>query len=170
MTEKKKPTLYETFKLHDAKSVKRLTRNDSGYENSPQSYHRFMMTLLASNGGVLTQDQLESELLEHFRPSMGPDDLRMMNVGKRGAQQPKWRNSLAWAKVTARKQNLILQRTNTFEGEKTTWVVMRAFDPEHYAMQEWASGRKVKKMKKIKIKRKPSVRRHKMVLLSASDT
>jgi hypothetical protein len=79
----------EFFKLHDRRSIKKLHVNLRGEENSPRSYLQFMLALLNLNP-VITQAELETELLEHFKPSFGPEDVRMMKVGKRG-MQPKWK-------------------------------------------------------------------------------
>jgi hypothetical protein len=151
----------EFFKLHDRRSIKKLHVNVRGEENSPRSYLQFILALLKMNP-VITQAQLETELLEHFKPSFGPEDVRIMKVGKRG-KQPKWKNSLAWAKVVARKQKTIAWRKRG----KVSYIVslLPAQDKEHRRFKTWAKGRKVKKMKKkIRIKRRPNIRKHKMVL------
>jgi hypothetical protein len=151
----------EFFKLHDRRSIKKLHVNLRGEENSPRSYLQFMLALLNLNP-VITQAELETELLEHFSSSFGPEDVRKMKVGKRG-KQPKWKNSLAWAKVVARKQKTIAWRKRG----KVTYIVSLspAQNKEHRRFRVWAKRRTVKKMKKkIRIKRRPNVRQHKMVM------
>ncbi len=148
----------ETFKLHDQTTIDKLHINLKGEENSAQSYLRFMLALLHIKP-VLTQKELEAEVLEHFGPSFGPSDRRKMRVGA-GRRQPKWKNTLAWAKVHARKQHLIAQRRN---GEEL-YLVLLAQSKEHADFQRWVLGRKAKKIRKIILKRKPNRRAHKMAI------
>jgi hypothetical protein len=148
----------ETFKLHDQSTIDKLHVNLKGEENSAQSYLKFMLALLHLNP-VLTQKQLEAEILEHFGPSFGPSDRRMMRVGA-ARRQPKWKNTLAWAKVHGRKQGLIAQRRH---GEEL-YLVLLAQSKEHAEFQRWSLNRAVKKMRKIKLKRKPNRRAHKIVI------
>ena len=96
----RKTTRSETFILNDARSVKRLSQNVRGEENSARSYFWFLHALLPSVGGVIEQADLEAAVLKHYGPGFGPDDRR--TVGKGRFRQPKWKNSLAWAKVMAR--------------------------------------------------------------------
>ena len=96
-----KTTKSETFILNNVRSVKLLSKNVRGEENSARSYFWFLHELLASVGGVIEQADLEAAVLKHYGPGFGPDDLRMM--GKGLFHQPKWKNSLAWAKVMARR-------------------------------------------------------------------
>src|SRR5437588_2495945 len=97
-----KTTRSETFILNNARSVKRLSKNVRGEENSARSYFWFLHELLPSVGGVIEHTDLEAAVLKHYGPGFGPDDLRL--VGKGHFRQPKWKNSLAWAKVMARRR------------------------------------------------------------------
>jgi hypothetical protein len=149
-------TTGETFILNNARSVRRLSKNVRGEENSARSYFWFLHALLPSVGGVIEQADLEAAVLKHYGPGFGPDDLRM--VGKGGFRQPKWKNSLAWAKVMARRRwedeggNLtrqIVQRSRQEAGVKKTYLVL--IDPtvtdQHW--MDWAVGRKADPMGQV---------------------
>jgi hypothetical protein len=131
----------ETFILNNSRSVKRLSKNAQGEENSPRSYFWFLHELLPSVGGVIEQADLERAVLKHYSPSFGPDDLRI--IGKARFRQPKWKNSLAWAKVMVRRAwkddagNItprILQRSCQEKGVKKTYLVL--IDP-NVTPQDW---------------------------------
>jgi hypothetical protein len=152
----KKSSSTETFILNNIRSVKRLSKNVRGEENSPRSYFWFLHALLQSVGGVIEQADLEAAVLKHYGPGFGPDDLRMMGKGR--LRQPKWKNSLALAKVMARRRwqdesgNLtsqIVQRSRQEAGVKKTYIVLidaTITDPEWI---EWVLGRKAQPMGQV---------------------
>jgi hypothetical protein len=149
----KKTTSTETFILNNTRSVKRLSKNVRGEENSARSFFWFLHALLASVGGVIEQADLEAAVWNHYDPGFGPDDMRM--VGRGSCRQPKWKNSLAWAKVMARRRcqdasgNLtcqIVQRSRQEAGVKKTYIVLidsTITDPEWI---EWVLGRKAARL------------------------
>jgi len=154
----------EIFVMDNPKSIATLRPNVRGEETSPHSYEQFILLQLHKHHGWMTQAQLEQAVLGNFGRSFGPDDLRLMRVGKSGAKQPKWRNNLAWAKVVLRKLGLILQRTRTVNGVKGTYVVLLAFDREHRQVINWVRGGPWNQMGRIKLKRPTNVRRHKLAV------
>jgi hypothetical protein len=68
----KKTTSTETFILNNARSVKRLSQNVRGEENSARSYFWFLHALLPSVGGVIEQAELEAAVLKHYGPGCVP--------------------------------------------------------------------------------------------------
>lgn len=101
----------ETFAFGNKRSIKALTPNGPGEEISPRSYLRFIQLYVRKMGGVVDQADLEAEIVKHFGGIWGPDDLRPLRIAGKTARL-KWKNSLDWAKVMARKANPpILGRT-----------------------------------------------------------
>jgi hypothetical protein len=150
----KKTAGSETFILNNTRSVRRLSKNVRGEENSARSYLCFLLALPRLVGGVIEQADLEAAVLKHYGPGFGPDDLRM--VGKGRFRQPKWKNSLAWAKVMARPREAdeggdlarrIVQRSRRERGVKKTYLVL--LDPAVTDQEwiDWALGRKTGPMR-----------------------
>lgn len=72
-------------------------KNKKREETSAHSYVRyvrFVERLLLQAGGVMTKDAIYDAIWEHFGPTFGPDDERLMGTG-----QLKWRNQVASALV-----------------------------------------------------------------------
>lgn len=92
----------EKFIVNDGRSIRRLSKNQPGEENSARSYHRLTVRLLQEADGVLEQKRLEAAVLRNFAPSFGPDDYKPIGKWK----LPKWKNSLAWAKVLGRQSQV----------------------------------------------------------------
>ncbi len=75
---------------------------------SPRTYYRFLLWFLSQHRGHCTEADLENAVKQYIGPHWKPPDRRMMRVGRIG-EQPKWLNSLAWAKVLARKRGELYQ-------------------------------------------------------------
>jgi hypothetical protein len=137
----------ETFAFGNTRSIRALTPNGPGEEISPQSYLRFLQVYVQRRGGVVDQDDLEAEIEKHFGGIWGPDDLRPLRIGGRHPR-PKWKNSLDWAKVMARKLDPpILSRSARRQGKKFTLIVLISptADPE---MVAWVQRTPKKKFRK----------------------
>lgn len=154
--------LDETFVFENVQSIENLSQNLRGQETSGRSYVQLLMLTLLNNGGVVTNKQLEQAVLRNFGSSFGPDDKRMIRVGRKGYRMTKWRNTLAWAKVMAKKKNLIAWRQMQRNGVKKKYIVMLAYNDQHRQFIDWAIERRSKPMGKIRLRRKPALKRHKI--------
>jgi hypothetical protein len=137
----------ETFAFGNTRSIRALTPNGPGEEISPMSYLRFIQHYVRKMGGVVEQADLEAEIEKHFGGIWGPDDLRPLRIGGR-YPRPKWKNSLDWAKVMARKEDPpILARTTRRKGRRFTVLVLitNDTDPEWV---EWVQHKTKNKFRK----------------------
>lgn len=125
--------------MDDNRSIRLLSKNDVGEENSAKSYRAFMLAQLRKHGGVMTRDQLEAALLRNYEHTFGPDDVRQ--AGKR----LKWQNTLDWAKATCARKGQVATRSKTKNKVKTTFVVL--LDPTITPAEwiEWARAKKKRK-------------------------
>jgi hypothetical protein len=112
------PPSVEFFTINDNASVSKLTVNDAAHENSASAYAQFIVAFLSTKNGFCTGQQLVESFHRHYSHTFGPSDLRP--IGK--AKLPKWRNTLAWAKVILQKQGKIAVRSTTRQqnGKKQT--------------------------------------------------
>lgn len=133
----------ETFAFGNSRSIKAMTPNGPSEEISPQSYLRFIQLFVRKMGGVVDQSDLEEEIVKHFGGIWGPDDLRPI-IGVGGRSRPKWKNSLDWAKVMARKEDPpIFARTQRRKSGTLRFLVLidASTDPEWL---EWVCHGKAK--------------------------
>lgn len=128
------------FFLGDDASVARMSRTPKGAENSAGGYVWFLGLALERHGGVMTASEIEAEFLRHYERSFGPDDKRLIRVGKHG-RQPKWKNALAWAKVIGIKLRLWWRRER--DGEM---VFVGGTAPAR--MRRWVFSGKKEKIKR----------------------
>jgi len=120
----------EQFVFGNAKSIRALTPNGPDEEISPLSYLRFLQLYVHKMGGVVDQVDLEAEIEKHFGAIWGPEDVRPIQVFGEYSR-PKWKNSLDWAKVMARKQTpQILSRTQKRKTGKLSVLVLIGSDTD----------------------------------------
>jgi hypothetical protein len=114
----------------------------------------FLQKLLPTVGGVIEQEELEATVLKHSGASFGPNDLRPVKCG-RGGTCPKWRNTLAFAKVMSRQVHQdgegnpttsIRQRSRQEGGKRRTYLVLLDSSITPAKWIAWVLGRKRKKM------------------------
>ena len=77
-------------------------------EVSVRTYYRYLLWYLEKHRGHCTEADLERAIKEDFGPHWTRADKQLIKVGEH-AEQPKWRNQLAWAKVLAGKRHELFQ-------------------------------------------------------------
>src|ERR1043166_5192218 len=101
--------------------AKKIRRNRKGEEIGTVQLRIFLLWHLEQCGGWTTGDKLEAAVWATFGKMFGPDDLKLMRVG-RHSKRPKWKNSLDWAKAQATKMKRIHLRSEWREGRKITYI------------------------------------------------
>lgn len=135
---------HESFVIGDKRSVKRLSRDRTGEENSGRAYYLFVLEYLRSHGGVVERAELRKALLQHYSGTFGPSDRKVIRSGR--GKVPKWQNTLAWAMVLGRRQEgemRCLSRSKTEQRVRKTFIVLMDEDITPKPWMEWVTGKKI---------------------------